>query len=105
MPPASAPSTPRPARLQLDTPVQFLPGVGPARAALLARLGITNVERLLTHLPREYVDARRVVPIGRLARATGGAVTVVGKIVATEVRNAHGRADLRARVADATGTL
>ena len=105
MPPASAPTAPRPARLELDTPVQFLPGVGPARAALLARLGITTVERLLTHLPREYVDARRVVPIGRLARAGAGPSPSSGKIVASEVRNAHGRADLRARVADATGTL
>jgi ATP-dependent DNA helicase RecG len=105
MPSASPVAAPRRPQLALDTPVQFLPGVGPARAALLSRLGITSLERLLTHVPRDYVDARRVAPIARLPRAGEGPVTVVGKIVASEVRTAHGRSDLRLRIADATGML
>jgi ATP-dependent DNA helicase RecG len=93
---------PRP-RLSPETPVQFLPGVGPARAALLAKLDVVTLEDLLRHAPRSYLDARDVVPIARLA--PGRVVTVVGKIVASEVRRARGRQDLRVRVADETGTL
>ena len=37
-----------------DTFITKLPGVGDKRAALLARLGITNVGQLLRHFPRGY---------------------------------------------------
>src|SRR5512140_378118 len=105
MPSTSRSPLPRAVPLSLDTPVQFLPGVGPARAARLSRLGITTVEHLLTHLPRDYVDARRVVPIAGIPPPGTGPVTVVGRVTASEVRNAHGRSDLRLRVTDASGSL
>ena len=40
----------------LQTPVQFVRGVGEHRADLLARLGITTVEDLLWTLPRDVLD-------------------------------------------------
>ena len=102
--PGLVPMKTKPApRLNVTTPIQFLPGVGPARAALLERLGITTVLDLLHHVPRDYVDARKVVPIARLV--PGEVVTVVGKLVARDVRRLRGRSDLRARVADSSGTL
>ncbi|HWV58662.1 MAG TPA: hypothetical protein VNZ57_14495, partial [Longimicrobiales bacterium] len=57
----SAPASP------LDRPAQFLKGVGPTRAELLARLGIHTARDLLFHIPRRYEDASTVTPIARLS--------------------------------------
>lgn len=40
----------------LSTPVQFVRGVGPARALLLAKLELLTVEDLLFYLPRDVLD-------------------------------------------------
>ncbi len=90
-------------RLTPTTLVQFLSGVGPRRAAALARLGIATIEDLLRHAPRDYLDARRTVPIARLV--PGELVTVVGRVTAARVRPARGRSDLVVQVRDASGTL
>ncbi|MCE5268888.1 MAG: DEAD/DEAH box helicase, partial [Planctomycetaceae bacterium] len=41
---------------QLATPVQFLKGVGPARAELLERLGLRTARDILFFFPRDYQD-------------------------------------------------
>lgn len=46
--------------LQLSTRVQFLPGVGPKWADLLANLKIETIEDLLWHLPRDVLDFRHI---------------------------------------------
>ncbi len=40
----------------LATPVQYLKGVGPARAELLDRLGLHALRDLLFFFPRDYQD-------------------------------------------------
>ncbi|MBN1394339.1 MAG: ATP-dependent DNA helicase RecG, partial [Pirellulales bacterium] len=40
----------------LATPVQYLKGVGPARAELLERLGLHALRDVLFHFPRDYQD-------------------------------------------------
>ena len=40
----------------LQTGVETLRGVGPARAAQLSKLGVRTVEDLLGLLPRDYED-------------------------------------------------
>jgi len=74
----------RPApRLTLETPVTYLKGVGPARATLLARLGITTAGDLLRHIPHRYEDATTV---SRIADAEVGAdATVLGQVIAKGV--------------------
>lgn len=47
-----------PSRLSLDVSLQYLKGVGPARAKALAKLGLTTVGDLLWHLPRTHEDRR-----------------------------------------------
>ncbi|GGG91676.1 ATP-dependent DNA helicase RecG [Silvibacterium dinghuense] len=42
--------------VQLDTPIQFVKGIGPQIAATLAEKGILTVEDLLFHLPFRYED-------------------------------------------------
>lgn len=62
--------------------VTVLRGVGPERAALLARLEITAIEDLLSHRPRRYEDRRHPIlirdwPVGLTALA-GGTIVVQG---------------------------
>ena len=50
----------------LARPVGSLFGVGPERAAQLARVGVSTVEDLLLHRPRRYEDRRHFRPISEL---------------------------------------
>ena len=47
-------------------PVQFLRGVGPKRAALLAKMALHTVHDLLWCLPTRYEDRRHLTPLGLL---------------------------------------
>src|SRR5882762_1500628 len=69
--------TPKP---PLSTPLAELPGVGPERAALLARLKLVTVDDLLLHRPRRYEDRRHLLTIRQLE--LGRAATTRGRIVA-----------------------
>ncbi|HET6546272.1 MAG TPA: hypothetical protein VFG55_05945, partial [Rhodanobacteraceae bacterium] len=44
-------------------PVTSLPGVGPALADTLRRLGIERLQDLWFHLPLRYEDRTRITPI------------------------------------------
>jgi ATP-dependent DNA helicase RecG len=68
----------------LARPVTALHGVGPERAAQLARLEIRTVEDLLLHRPRRYEDRRHLLPIAQLQ--LGEAVTTRGTVVALGVK-------------------
>ncbi len=68
----------------LQIPVADLRGVGPERAALLAKLDIRTVADLLLHRPRRYEDRRHVRPIATLELGEG--VTVCGKAVALGIK-------------------
>jgi len=52
--------------LQLDSPVRFVPGVGPARAQHLAEKGIHTVEDLLYYFPFRYENRITFTPIREL---------------------------------------
>ncbi len=74
----------------LRQPVQFLKGVGPARADQLRRLGLETVHDLLFHFPRLYEDLSDVRPIAKLSE--GSVQTVRGEVVEIEgKRLADGR--------------
>jgi ATP-dependent DNA helicase RecG len=63
----------------LAAPAQFLPGVGPKRAALLEKLGLKTLGDLLFHLPSRYFDRRAAVPLAKLRPDTD--VCVQGEVV------------------------
>ncbi len=90
--------------LRLDTPVQFLPGVGPRRAEAFGRMGVKTVEDLLYHTPHRYLDATTVTPI---ARATvGHEATFVGRVVSKAVMPTRRRLRIfRAVLKDDTGII
>src|SRR5262245_39749476 len=91
-------------RLEPSSHVQYLKGVGPARARHLERLGIATVEQLARHYPRSYLDARRFVTVGELR--PGEVLTVRGTIGrSAALRTRAGRTDFTATVTDGTGTL
>lgn len=64
--------------LQLTSPVQYVPRVGPRMATLLGKLGITTVFDLLTYVPFRYKDYSLVSPIAKVH--PGEVVTVVGSL-------------------------
>ncbi|MBQ9399706.1 MAG: ATP-dependent DNA helicase RecG [Bacteroidales bacterium] len=52
---------------QLDTSIQYLPGVGPKRAALLQReLGISTLDDLIHFYPFRYTDRSSITPIAEV---------------------------------------
>src|SRR5260370_31430674 len=68
----------------LEQSVQFLKGVGPARAELLAKLDVRTVGELLFHFPRSYDDLTKVRPMeqieaGVLQTVQGEAGEIEGK--------------------------
>ena len=69
----------------LSTPVQFLRGVGPQRAELLARLHLHTARDLLFYFPRDYQDMTDVKEIDQLEENL--AVSVCGVVEEAELRN------------------
>ena len=78
-------------------PVTRLPGIGPTLAARLERLGIARVQDLWFHLPREYEDRTRIVPIAQVLPGTR--VQVEGRVEAVE-RGFRYRPQLRVAIVD-----
>ncbi len=98
------PAAVRKKTLDADTNVQYLKGVGPARARALANLGVTTARDLLYLFPRDYVDRSRVTPLGDVR--VGDDVTVegtVGEIVLERKR--RGRTLVTALLSDDTGDI
>ena len=64
--------------LALDTPLVYLKGVGPARAAMLTGKGLETVEDLLHYFPFRYEDRSNLKPISQLA--PGEMATVIAEV-------------------------
>ena len=85
-----------PGAARMDT----LPGVGPALAASLGKLGLTRVQDLWFHLPLRYEDKTRITAIADLY--AGGRAQVEGVVEAVE-RGFRYRPQLKVAIADASG--
>ncbi len=66
-------------QIELDTPVQYVKGVGPVRAKQLAELSIETVEDLLTYFPRRFDLRRQTQPIDTL-RGDEPTATIAGEV-------------------------
>jgi ATP-dependent DNA helicase RecG len=92
------------APFNLETHVQFLKSVGPARARALDRLGIMTVGDLLSHYPRRYFDRSATVPIGRARPGTEA--TVLGEVLTAGDRSTRtGGSLLTVSLGDDSGVL
>jgi ATP-dependent DNA helicase RecG len=67
----------------LDTPITYLKGVGPARAAAFARIGVTTAGDLLHLVPRRWEDATTLTPIVRLQ--AGQQASTIGRVISKGV--------------------
>ena len=63
----------------LQTPLQFLKGVGPRKAADLQKAGLHTVDDLLFRFPRRYEDRSRLQPIASLR--PGGPAAIMGEVL------------------------
>jgi ATP-dependent DNA helicase RecG len=89
----------------LSTPLQFLKGVGPRRAADLERVGLLTVEDLLYRFPIRYEDRSRLQPIASLR--PGQMVSVIGSVSSCGLRSTRrpGFKIFEALVTDASGSV
>src|SRR4026209_3001671 len=69
----------------LSTPLHYLKGVGPRRAADLAKAGLVTVEDLLYRFPIRYEDRSRLQPIASLK--SGQTASIVARIVHCGLRS------------------
>ncbi len=88
-----------------NLPIQYAKGVGPKRAALLAKLGVATVEDALWYVPRRYEDRSALLPIGRLV--PGVAATVCGTVARARLSRIPRRrmTILNLTIEDETGAL
>jgi ATP-dependent DNA helicase RecG len=64
--------------IDLDQPVNFLPGIGPKNAERLAKLNLYTVRDVLYYYPRDHIDYAKQVKIRELK--AGETVTIVARI-------------------------
>ena len=65
----------------LETPIEYLKGVGPTRGTLLRKeLGIHKYGDLVNFYPNRYIDRTRYYKINEL-QGTTAEVQIVGKII------------------------
>ncbi len=89
----------------LSTPLQFLKGVGPRKAADLARAGLLTVEDLLYRLPFRYEDRSKMQPIVSLR--PGNKAAVLGDIKSSKlsITRRRGFKIFNAVIGDASGAI
>lgn len=83
--------------------MQYLKGIGPKRAAKLARLGIGTVEDILFHLPHRYIDRSNPVPVSEAL--IGKEATLVVKVLGATFRPTRKGPLVQVLVGDGTAQL
>jgi ATP-dependent DNA helicase RecG len=89
--------------MDLESPVQYVKGVGPQRAEGLAKLGVRTAEDLLLHLPMRYEDRRQFARLCELR--PGMRVAVSGRVAAAGLRRARRLSIYELRLDDGSGRM
>src|SRR5687767_11589379 len=89
----------------LQTPLQFLKGVGPKRAADLHRVGLVTIEDFLYRFPLRYEDRGNLQPIASLK--AGQQVAIAGRIQSSRLRTTRrpGFKIFEALIGDSSGSI
>jgi len=82
-------------------PVQYLKGVGPARAEAFAQLGVHTVGDLLEYFPRDWNFAPEPLKINQMR--PGQTAAVIGLVESTDYQNYRRQPIFEAIVSDDTG--
>ena len=91
--------------IDLSTPLQFLKGVGPRKAADLKRAGLVTVEDLFYRLPFRYEDRSRMQPIASLRPGARAAVLGEIKSARLAITRRRGFKIFNAVIGDASGAI
>lgn len=91
--------------LSLNTSVQYLKGIGEARAKAFARLGVRDIGGLLSFFPRAYEDRSRVLNIARLTEGESACIKCMITSEPEVSRIRRGMELLRFRAADGSGSI
>ncbi|MCX7995900.1 MAG: ATP-dependent DNA helicase RecG [candidate division WOR-3 bacterium] len=90
--------------LRLDSPVQYIKGIGPKKASYFKKLNIENVKDLLFLVPRRYLDYSNVLKIKDLK--INDEATVIGRIHLIEIKKAVRRGEIvNVLLRDETGSV
>lgn len=88
----------------LDTPVQYLKGVGPYVAKLLSKVGVNTVNDLIFYFPRDWEDRRIVTKISDIQ--AGKDCLIKGKLVKVSFnRTGKGFTIVKAVISDDSGSI
>ena len=89
--------------MTLSTPLTEIRSVGTRRANALATLGLTNVAKLIAHLPMRHERIEAEAPLGEVT--PGQIISARGQITATRVVMKRPRPRFEAVLLDASGRL
>jgi ATP-dependent DNA helicase RecG len=87
--------------ITVTTPVQYLKGVGPARAAVFERLGVRTVGDLLEYFPRDWVFAPGRIKIGEMR--PNEPATIIGLVESLDYQDYRRPPLFEAMVSDESG--
>ena len=89
----------------LATPLRYLKGVGPRRAADLAHVGLATIEDLLYRFPIRYEDRSRLQPVASLR--PGQEASIAGRVLSCGLRSTRrpGFKIFEALIEDDSGAL
>jgi len=88
-------------KIELSMPVQYLKGVGPARARAFAQLGVHTAGDLLEYYPRDWNFAPELIKISQMQPDRTAAV--IGLVESTDYRNYRRPTVFEAELSDDTG--
>jgi len=88
-------------KIELSTSVQYLKGVGPARAVALGELGVRTAEDLLNYFGRDWSFVPEVIPIERIR--PNQTACIIGQVERTDWQPYRRKPFFEAMLADATG--
>ncbi len=92
-------------RLSIDSPIEYIKGIGPHKgAALRSQLNICTVRDLLYYFPFRYVDKTMVTPIAE-ARTEGSWVQIKARIVGIVERGLGQSKRMHVTVEDDSGSM
>jgi len=88
----------------LESPLQFVPGVGPSRAKLFEKLGLRTVGDILNFFPRSYIDAATIQGISSLRK--GEKATILGRVISRNLqRTRRGMGNFTLLLEDRSGAV
>ncbi len=88
-------------RLDVSMPVQYLKGVGPARAEVFARLGVKTVGDLLEYFPRDWNFLPESIKIAQMR--PNQQATIIGLVESTDYQDYRRQPIFEAVISDDTG--